>query len=199
MTPDSAQNFGNRRRAQVKDTLMPDEPPKVLGFAIPVVAVLLICLLVTLRLVEYQDVVRVSLTLKTTESSGHSYGETYLQQSEAASVRAEQIVDIDLGAYGAAKTRSVQAKVREITAVDIPSFYRVRIDLPPDFDVSSFPTAPSGSIRVQAKILTQRKTLFDKLFGAFRVMSRDLDQDTTTRPQPSIPGLASTHTSPNGS
>jgi len=27
---------------------------------------------------------------------------------------------------------------------------------------------------VEAKILTQRKTLFDKLFGAFRVMSRDL-------------------------
>jgi len=159
------------RRAQVKDTLMPDEPPKVLGFAIPVVAALLILLLVTLRLVEYQDGVRVSLTLKTTESSGHSYGEAYLQQGEAAAVRAEQIVDIDLGAYGAAKTRSVQAKVGEITAVDVPSFYRVRVDLPSDFDVSSL---SPGSIRVEAKILTQRKTLFDKLFGAFRVMSRDL-------------------------
>src|ERR1041384_5858260 len=161
------------RRAQVKDTLMPDEPPKVLGFAIPVVAALLILLLVTLRLVEYQDAVRVSLTLKTTESSGRSYGEAYLQQGEAAAVRAEQIVDIDLGAYGAAKTRSVQAKVREITAVDMPSFYRVRVALPPDFDVSSLPSPPR-SIRVEAKILTQRKTLFDKLFGAFRVMSRDL-------------------------
>lgn len=152
---------------------MPDEPPKVLGFAIPVVAALLILLLVTLRLVEYQDAVRVSLTLKTTESSGHSYGEAYLQQGEAAAVRVEQIVDIDLGAYGAAaKTRSVQAKVREITALDL--FYRVRVDLPPDFDVSSLSNAPPGSIRVEAKILTQRKTLFDKLFGAFRVMSRDL-------------------------
>ena len=172
-TPDSAPNFANRRRAQAKDTLMPDEPPKVLGFAIPVVAALLILLLVTFRLVEYQDAVRVSLTLKTTESSGRSYGEAYLQQGEAAAVRAEQIVDIDLGAYGA---RSVQAKVREITAVDMPSFYRVRIDLPPDFDVSSLSlsSAPLGSIRVEAKILTQRKTLFDKLFGAFRVMSRDL-------------------------
>jgi hypothetical protein len=173
-TPDRAPNVGNRRRAQVKDTLMPDEPPKVLGFAIPVVAALLILLLVTLRLVEYQDAVRVSLTLKTTESSGHSYGEAYLQQGEAAAVRAEQIVDIDLGAYGSAKTRSVQAKVREITPVDIPSFYRVRVDLPTDFDVSSLSNAPPGSIQVQAKILTQRKTLFDKLFGAFRVISRDL-------------------------
>jgi len=173
-TPGGGPNFGPGRRAQVKDTLMPDEPPKVLGLAIPVVAALLILLFVTLRLIEYQDAVRVNLTLKTKESFGHAYGEAYLQQGEAAAVRADQIVDIDLGSYAGGKSRSLQAKVGEITTFDVQSFYRVRVDLPPDFDVSSLSGAPPGSIQVQAKILTQRKNLFDKLFGAFRVLSRDL-------------------------
>lgn len=173
-TPVGGPNLGNRRRAQAKDTLMPDEPPKVLGGAIPVVAVLLILLLMTLRLVEYQDAVRVSLTLKTRESFGRAYGEAFLQQGEAAAVRANQIVDIDLGNYAGAKTRSLQAKVGEITTFEVQSFYRVRVDLPPDFDVNSLSGAPPDSIQVQAKILTQRKNLFDKLFGAFRGMSRDL-------------------------
>ena len=55
--------------------------PKWWVSQIAVAAALLIPLLVTFRLVEYQDAVRVSLTLKTTESSGHSYGEAYLHQS----------------------------------------------------------------------------------------------------------------------
>lgn len=172
--PGGEPNFGNRRRAQVKDTLMPDEPPKALGLAIPVIAALLILLFVTLRHVEYQDAVRVSLILKTKESFGRAYGEAYLQQGEAAAVSAEQTVDIDLGGYGGAKSRWLKAKVSEISAVDMPSFYRVRVDLPPDFDVSSLSGAPRGPIQVEAKILTQRKNLFDKLFGAFRVLSRNL-------------------------
>lgn len=167
-------NFGIRRRDQTKDTLMPDEPPKALGLAIPVVAAFLILLLVTFRLVEYQDAVRVSLTLKTRESFGRAYGEAYLQQGEAAAVHAEQIVDIDLGGYGGAKGRRLQAKVGEITAFEMHSFYRVRVDLPPDFDLGSLSGAPPGSIQVNAKILTQRKNLYEKLFGAFRILSRDL-------------------------
>lgn len=173
-TPDAEPNFGNRRRPQSKDTLMPDEPPTVLGLAIPVVAVLFVLLLVTLRLVEYQDAVRVSLTLKTRESFGRAYGDAYLQQGEAVAVRADQLVDIDLGAYGGPKRRWLQAKVGEVTAFDVPSFYHVRVDLPPEFDVNSLSSAPPGPIRVEAKILTQKKTLFDKLFGAFRVLSRNL-------------------------
>jgi len=173
-TPDPKPNFGNRRRAPIKDTLMPDEPPRVLGFAIPVVAVLFILLLVTLRVIEYQDAVRVSLTLKTRESFGRAYGEAYLQQGEAAAVRAEQIVDIDLGPYGGAKGRWLQAKVGDVTAFDVHPFYRVRVDLPLEFDVNSLSSAPPGPIQVEAKILTQKKTLFDKLFGSFRAMSRNL-------------------------
>lgn len=173
-TPDPKPNFGNRRRAPLKDTLMPDEPPRVLGFAIPLVAVLFILLLVTLRVVEYQDAVRVSLTLKTKDSFSRAYGEAYLQQGEAAAVRAEQIVDIDLGAYGGAKSHSLQAKVGDITAFDEHPFYRVRVDLPPEFDVNTLSSAPRGPIQVEAKILTQKKTLFDKLFGSFRALSRNL-------------------------
>lgn len=173
-TPDPKPNFGNRRRAPLKDTLMPDEPPRVLGFAIPLVAVLFILLLVTLRVVEYQDAVRVSLTLKTKDSFSRAYGEAYLQQGEAAAVRAEQIVDIDLGAYGGAKSHSLQAKVGDITAFDEHPFYRVRVDLPPEFDVNTLSSAPRGPIKVEAKILTQKKTLFDKLFGSFRALSRNL-------------------------
>ena len=168
--PDGKPHFATRRRAQPKDTLMPDEPPKALGLAIPVVAALLILLLVTLRFVEYQDAVRVNLVLKTSFSS--AYGEAYLRQGEAAAVRADQIVDIDLGSYGGTKGRSLQAKVGEITTFDVPSFYRVRVELPPDFDVSAL--SGTSPIQVEAKILTQRKNLFDKLFGAFRVLSRDL-------------------------
>jgi hypothetical protein len=173
-TPDPKPNFGNRRRAPLKDTLMPDEPPRVIGFAIPLVAVLFILLLVTLRVVEYQDAVRVSLTLKTKDSFGRAYGEAYLQQGDAATVRAEQIVDIDLGAYGGAKSRRLQAKVGDIAAFDVHPFYRVRVDLPPEFDVNTLSSAPPGPIQVEAKILTQKKTLFDKLFGSFRAMSRNL-------------------------
>jgi hypothetical protein len=172
--PVGAPNFGNRRRVQVKDTLMPEEPPRKLGWAIPVVAVLLILSVVTFRFVEYQDAVRVSLTLKTKETFGHAYGEAFLQQGEAAAVRTEQTVVIDLGSYGGPKSGRLQAKVGEVTAFDVPSFYRVRVDLPPDFDVRSLSSAAPGQIQVQAKILTQKKTLFDKLFGAFRAMSRDL-------------------------
>jgi hypothetical protein len=173
-TPDPKPNFGNRRRAPLKDTLMPDEPPRVLGFAIPLVAVLFILLLVTLRVVEYQDAVRVSLTLKTKDSFGRAYGEAYLQQGDAATVRAEQIVDIDLGAYGGAKSRRLQAKVGDIADFDVHPFYRVRVDLPPEFDVNTLSSGPRGPIQVEAKILTQKKTLFDKLFGSFRAMSRNL-------------------------
>ena len=172
--PGGGPNFGPRRRAQSKDTLMPDEPPKALGLAIPVVAALLILLLTTLRFVEYQDAVRVNLTLKTKESFGSAYGEAYLHQREAAAVRTDQIVDINLGSYGGAKRRSLQAKVAEITTFDVQSFYRVRVDLPPDFDAGALAGTPPGSIQVEAKILTQRKNLFDKLFGAFRTLSRDL-------------------------
>src|SRR5262249_1994973 len=155
-------------------TLMPDEPPKMLGLAIPVVAALLIVLFVTLRLVEYQDVVRVNLTVKRSESFGRAYGEAYLQQGEATAARAEQTVDIDLGGRGGTERHRQQGKVSEVSAFDIPSFYRVRVDLPPEFDVNSLSSASPGSIHVEAKILTQKKTLFDKLFGAFRVMSRNL-------------------------
>ena len=169
MTTHERPNFGPRRRTPHKDTLMPDEPPRVLGLAIPVVAVLLILLFATLRLVEYQDAVRVKLTLKTRESFGRAYGEAYLQQSEASAVRAEQIVNIDLDGR-----RSLEAKVGEITAFDMQSLYRVRVDLPPDFEVGSLSGAPSGPIQVDAKILTQKKNLFDRLFGAFRGLSRNL-------------------------
>lgn len=173
-TPDGRLIFGNRRRVQSKDTLMPDEPPRVLGLAIPIIAVMLTLLLVTLRLVEYQDAVRVSLTLKTRESFGRAYGEAYLQQGDAAAVRAEQVVDIDLGAYGGPKGRWLHAKVGDVTAFDVHPFYRVRVDLPSEFDANSLSIAPSGPIQVEAKILTQKKTLFDKLFGAFRNMSHNL-------------------------
>lgn len=171
-TPVVGPNVGHRRRAQLKDTLMPDEPPKAIGFAIPAVAVFFVLILVALRLVEYQDAVRVSLTLKTKESFGRMYGEAYLPQGEAATVQAEQIVNIDLGGYAGGKR--LQAKVGEIAAFDVPSLYRVRVDLPPDFDVNSLAATSPGPIQVEAKILTQKKTLFDKLFGAFRVMSRNL-------------------------
>ena len=173
-SPDGRPNVGNRRRAQSKDTLMPDEPPRFLGVAIPVIAGLLVFVLMAFRLVEYQDAVRVSLTLKTEESLGRVYGEAYLQQGEASAVRAEQVVDIDLGGYRGAKSRWLQAKVGEIKAADVRSFYWVRVDLPTDFDVSSLPSTPPDSIQVEAKILTQKNNLFDKLFGAFRVLSRNL-------------------------
>ncbi len=153
---------------------MPDEPPRTLGWAIPVVAVFLILLLVTLRLVEYQDAVRVSLTLKTGESLDRVFGEAYLQQGEAFAVQAEQLVDIDLGGYGGAEGRRLQAKIGEITPFETPPLYRVRVDLPDDFDVDSLSGATPGPIQLEAKILTQRRSLFDKLFGAFRVLSRDL-------------------------
>jgi hypothetical protein len=172
-TPGDEPNVGRKRRA-LKDTLMPDEPPKVLGLAIPLVAVSLVLLIVALRFVEYQDTVRVSLTLKPKESFGRAFGEAFLQQGEAAAVQAEQLVDIDLGGYAKAHERQLQAKVGEITAFETSSLYRVRIDLPPDFDVGSLASPPAGPIQLEAKILTQKKSLFDKLFGAFKVLSRDL-------------------------
>jgi len=171
--PGGAQNVGSRRRTQTKDALMPDEPPKALGLAIPIVAALLIVLLVTLRLVEYQDGVPINLTLKASDSLGRAYGEAYLPQGQAATVRAEQIVDIDLGAYPGGGRR-LQAKVGEITTFDTHSFYRVRVDLPPDFALGSLAGATPGAVQVQATILTQKENLLDKLFGAFRHLSRDV-------------------------
>lgn len=162
------------RRPQSNDTLMADEPPRVLGWAIPVVAILLTLILVALRLVEYQDVVPVSLTLKAGDSFGRAYGEAYLQQGEASVIRAEQAVDIDLSGYGGLKGSRLRAKVREITPFDMNSLYRLRVDLPSDFALESLSGASPDAVRVEAKILTQKQDLFHKLFGAFRVITRNL-------------------------
>jgi hypothetical protein len=143
---------------------MADDPPRVLGFAIPVVAALLILSLTASHFVEYQDAVSVSLTLKAGDSYGRAYGEAYLEPGQAGAVRVDQAVDMELSG------QRLRAKVGEITPFDMHTLYRVRVELPPDFVLGSF----SGTPHVQARILTEKKVLFDKLFGAFRVLSRNL-------------------------
>ena len=57
---------------------------------------------------------------------------------------------------------------------DTNSFYRVRVDLPPEFARDSRSSAPPAEVQVRAKILTQRENLLNKLFGSFRGLSRNL-------------------------
>jgi hypothetical protein len=163
-----------RRRVQ-KDTLLADNPPPALGIGLVVIAVVLAAAVYALHWVEYQETVSVVLTLKTGDAAGAAYGETYMRPGEVTKVQAGQAVRLDWGRKPAAEGADAEATVGEVRAVGDGELYAVRVDLPPgQAEGPGVGPAPSPGARVQAKIITQKQNLLDKLFGFFRMIAQSI-------------------------
>jgi hypothetical protein len=163
-----------RRRVQ-KDTLLADNPPAALGVGLIIVAVVLAAAVGSLHWVEYQESVPLSITLKTADGGHAAYGEAYLRPQEMARVCTGQVVLIDWGGHLAPQAASAQATVGEIRTVSENALYGVRVELPTGSVEGSWigPAPPHGTL-LQGKILTQKQTLLDKLFGFFRMIAQSI-------------------------
>jgi hypothetical protein len=163
-----------KRRVQ-KDTLLAEHPPAVLGIGLVVIAIVLASSVGALRLVEYQETVPISLTLRTEDGAHLVYGEAYMRPQEMTRVQPGQVVQIDGGGQFGLPAVHAEAQIRAITVVSENALYAVRVDLPPELaaGLRSSTTAPEG-VQLQGKILTQKENLLDKLFGFFRMIAQSI-------------------------
>lgn len=163
-----------RRRVQ-KDTLLADNPPTSLGVGLVLVAVMLAAAVGSLRWIEYQETVPVSLTVKTTDGGRTAHGEAYLRPHEMQQVRQGQVVRIDWGGNLAPQAADAEASVGEIKTVGENELYAVRVELPTGSVEGSWvgPAPPHGA-QLQGKILTRKQNLLDKLFGFFRMIAQSI-------------------------
>jgi hypothetical protein len=163
-----------KRRIQ-KDTLLADNPPRALGAAMVIVAVLLGISVAALRWVEYQDTVPINLTLKTVDFGRTLYGEAYLQPQQLTEVQIEQVVQIDLGGIPISEEGRPEATIKEIATVSENSLYVVRVAFPAELVASSgIGSTLQPGMQVQGKIVTQKQNLFDKLFSFFRLIAHSI-------------------------
>lgn len=163
-----------KRRIQ-KDTLLADNPPRSLGIAIPVVAVLLAISMTTLRWIEYQETVPINLTMRTIDSAHTIYGEAYLRPAEMINVQVQQVVQMELSRNPLPEKGRSEATVSEIKTVSENALYLVRVDVPAELVASSGINSNfQEGMQVQGKIVTQKKNLFDKLFSFFRMIAHGI-------------------------
>lgn len=163
-----------KRRIQ-KDTLLADNPPRSLGLAIPLVAVLLAISVTTLRWVEYQETVPINLTMRTVDSAHTIYGEAYMRPAEMSKVQVEQVVQIELSRNPSPENGRAEARVSEIKVFSENALYLVRVDVPAElFASSGINSTFQEGMQVQGKIVTQKQNLFDKLFSFFRMIAHGI-------------------------
>lgn len=159
------------RRREAKDTLLGDDPPRFLSVAIIIIAAVLGILVVAARSIEYEDAVPILLTLKVSESSDQVYGVAYLRPEEMMKVRTGQLVRVEFGPHQGRDHSSIEAIVSNISNVNKAGLCSVRVDLSVDVIASSgLRTAFEQEMQTQAKVLTQKMRLFDKLFGVLRTL-----------------------------
>jgi hypothetical protein len=164
--------FVNHRR-EAKDTLLGDEPPRILGAAIITIALALATLVVAAQAIEYEDAVPVTLTLQAAAAPESLCGVAYLKPEEALRVKRGQPVRIDWHVAGvpAFFNKGAAASVSDLSPIADGGLYAVRVTLAADPEGSagdglaakSWPPTP-------ARIITQRVKLFGKLFGVFRAV-----------------------------
>jgi len=160
----------NRRR-EAKDMLLGDEPPKFLSVAIVIVAILLGVVVVIARSIEYEETVPIALTLKAGESPNRIYGVAFLKQEEAARLRAGLAVRVEMSPRQARNRGLMEGSLNDISALNIGGFSSVRVDLPAELVTdSNLCDAVEQGTQMQAKVVTRKIRLFDRLFGVFRTL-----------------------------
>ncbi len=160
-----------KRRVQ-KDTLLAENPPRSLGIGMVIVAIVLGISVATLRWIEYQESVPINLTLKTVDTGRTIYGEGFLRPQEMSQVQPRLIVQLELTPNKVAGTDHSEATISEIKTISENSLYSIRVDLPSELVASSgINSTFHEGMQVQAKIFTEKKNLFDKLFTFFRMIA----------------------------
>jgi hypothetical protein len=152
----------------MKDSLLADNPPWILGAAILLIAALLVMAAVAARNIEYRETIPISLVLRADEISGSAYGEGLLPQSQAARVRPDQPIFIELAPPSGAGNILIEGEVSQVTMTCQDSLYQVRVKLPANFDADPENTRIlRQEARVQGKIVTWRGKLFRRMFTLF--------------------------------
>lgn len=163
------------KRRITKDTLLADNPPRILAVAIALVAVFLTISVMSLRWIEYQETVAVTLTLKTVDGTQAIYGEAYLRPGEMTKVQIDQVVKMELSRHPSLENGGAQATVREIKTVSENALYVLRVDVPAGLLANSGGNSTfQEGMQVQGKIVTQKQNLFDKLFSFFRMIAHGI-------------------------
>ncbi|HEY9435318.1 MAG TPA: hypothetical protein VI260_28005 [Blastocatellia bacterium] len=152
----------------MKDSLLAENPPWMLGAAILLIAALLVMAAVAARNIEYQETIPVSLVLRADEISGSAYGEGLLSQSQAAKVKPDQPIFMELASPSSADNILIEGQVSQVTMTCQDSLYQVRVKLPANFNSDQENTRIlRQEARVQGRIITWRGKLFRRMFTLF--------------------------------
>jgi hypothetical protein len=152
----------------MKDSLLAENPPWILGAAILLIAALLVLAAVEARNIEYRETIPISLVLRADEISGSAYGEGLLPQSQAAKVKPDQPILMELAPPSSADNILIEGQVSQVTMTCQNSLYQVRVKLPANFNSDQENTRIlRQEARVQGRIITWRGKLFRRMFTLF--------------------------------
>jgi hypothetical protein len=152
----------------MKDSLLAENPPWILGAAILLIAALLVMAAVAARNIEYQETIPISLVLRVDKISGSAYGEGLLPQSQAAKVKPDQPIFMELAPPSSADNILIEGQVSQVTTSCQGSLYQVRVKLPANFNSDQENTRSlRQEARVQGRIITWRGKLFRRMFTLF--------------------------------
>jgi hypothetical protein len=165
---EGANRLERARRPRIKDSLLAENPPRILGAAILLIAALLVMAAAAARNIEYEESIPISVVLKADEMSGFAYGEGLLPQSQAAKVKPDQPILMELAPPSGADNVLIEGQVSQVTMTRQNSLYQVRVKLPANFNSNQENArilrqeAPA-----QGRIITGRGKLFRRMFTLF--------------------------------
>jgi hypothetical protein len=165
---EGARRLERARSPRMKDSLLAENPPWILGAAILLIAALLVMVAVAARNIEYRETIPISLVLRADEMSGSAYGEGLLPQSQAAKVKPDQPIFMELAPSSSADNILIEGQVSQVTMTCQGSLYQVRVKLPANFNSDQENTRIlRQEARVQGRIITWRGKLFRRMFTLF--------------------------------
>jgi hypothetical protein len=165
---EGAESERRARRFQSKDQLLAENPPWMLGAATLLIAALLGAAVMAARNIEYRETVPISLVLRAGETPGSAYGEGRLPQSQAAKVKPDQPIFIELAPHSGADNIQIEGRIGQVTMTCQDSLYQIRVKLPANFD--SDPEKMRilrHETRAQGRIITWRGKLLRRMFTLF--------------------------------
>lgn len=156
------------RRLQSKDQLLAENPPWMLSAAVLLIAALLGVAAVGARNIEYQETVPISLVLRADEIHGSAYGEGLLPAAQAAKVKPDQPIFIELAPSSSADNILIEGQVSQVTMTCQDSLYQIRVKLPANFNSDPENTRIlRREARAQGRIIISRGKLFRRMFTLF--------------------------------
>jgi len=165
---EGARQLERARRPRMKDSLLAENPPWILGAAILMIAALLVAAAVAARNIEYRETIPISLVLRADEMSGSAYGEGLLPQSQAAKVKPDQPILMELAPPSSADNILIEGQVSQVTMTCHDSMYQVRVKLPANFNSDQeYTRILRQEARVQGRIITWRGKLFRRMLTLF--------------------------------